>query len=224
MSVLKCNKLSKSFGSGRTQQVVLQDVTLSFDRGERCVLLGPSGSGKTTLLSILGCLLAPSTGSVEILDRQVDFARPGDLVEIRRTRIGFIFQHAQLLPFATIEENLSIVADNLGLGRQEQRRRVSRLLEEVGLTSIRRRKPAETSGGERQRIAVARALLNSPPILLADEPTASLDWSNGERIMELLVEMSTRHQALLLIVTHEPRIMPFVDRCLHVDLGKVFEQ
>jgi ABC-type lipoprotein export system ATPase subunit len=224
MQVLQCQNLGKSFGSGRTYQLVLDNVSLSFERGERCVIVGPSGSGKTTLLSILGCLLSPSTGTVQILDRPVDFRRSKELVQIRRSQIGFVFQSPRLLPFVNIEENLLLVARNLGVNCPEGRRRVTSLLDRLGLTSIRGRPPEEVSGGERQRVAIARSLLSRPPILLADEPTASLDWANGERVMQLLVQLATEHQSLLIIVTHDVRIMPFMQRVVRMDSGKVTEE
>jgi putative ABC transport system ATP-binding protein len=224
MAILECRRVSKSFGTGRARQLVLDDVSLSFDRAQLCALLGPSGSGKTTLLSILGCLLSPSSGDLTIQGSPVSFRQPGELVRLRRSTIGFVFQHSQLLPFLTIEENLLIVARNLGLDRRERRRRASELLDELGLTHIRGRPPDEASGGERQRVAVARAVLNRPPIVLADEPTASLDWVNGQRVMELLVRLATEARSLLLVVSHDPRILPFVERVIRVDSGKVGEE
>ena len=221
--MLTCHRLRKTFGHGRAAQSALHEVTTNFHRGETCALLGPSGSGKTTLLSILGCLLSPDEGELTIDGTAVNFRSPGTLANLRRQRIGFVFQHAQLLPFLTIEDNLRIVGENAGLGRSTLRSRISELLQSLGIADLRQRSPESASGGERQRVAIARALLHSPSILLADEPTASLDAANGDNVVRLLIDQAKQHNALLIVVTHDTRVIPRFDRVLHIDSGKVRE-
>jgi len=219
--ILQCTNLTKEFGSGRTGHRALDAVSLALERGDTCALLGPSGSGKTTLLSVIGCLLAPSEGGMKIDGEEVPFRRKRRLAAIRRLYIGFVFQHAQLLPFMTMIENLVIVGENAGLGLRQSVRRAEELLDRLGVADLRHKKPAVASGGERQRVAVARALIHSPPILLADEPTAALDWENGQKVVELLTEQSKTENAALITVTHDTRLIPMFSRTLHIDSGRL---
>lgn len=183
------------------------------------MLLGPSGSGKTTLLSVLGCLLAPDQGTVEIDGVLADFSSQQKLTELRRKHIGFVFQHSQLLPFLTARDNLAVVAANAGLSRQGISQRVGELVDYLGLSSCDSRKPHELSGGQRQRFAIARALLHRPTIILADEPTAALDWTNGQAAISLLSDQARLQNAALLVVTHDTRLIPAFDRAIHIDSG-----
>lgn len=221
MSALACHYLSKTYGRGDLAETALSGVSLECQRGEACVLLGPSGSGKTTLLSILGCLLSPTSGKVEIEGQQVPHGQPGKLIALRRHKIGFVFQHAQLLPFLNVERNLSVVARNAGLSRRDISLRIGELTETLGIAPYRHRKPAELSGGQRQRVAIARALLHRPPILLADEPTAALDWENGQAAIRLLIEQARAENSLLIVVTHDMRLVPLFDRVIRMESGRV---
>ncbi|MCY2993424.1 MAG: ABC transporter ATP-binding protein [Planctomycetota bacterium] len=221
--VIECTNITKDFGSGHTRQAVLAGVSLRFGAGESCVLLGPSGSGKTTLLSILGCLLSPTDGQLRLRGELVPFRSKGRLAWLRRRHIGFVFQQAQLLPFLTIEENLTAVGQNAGLDRRTLRNRVNELLDVLGLQDLRRKSPLQASGGERQRVAVARALVHWPPIILADEPTAALDWANGQNVVRLLAEQTQRMQSLLIAVTHDTRLVPMFQRTLRIDSGRIVE-
>ena len=223
MMIVECRQLGRTYGAGRAAQVALTDVSLQFERGEICSILGPSGSGKTTLLSILGCLLAPTRGELWVENVRVDHARPRQLVRLRRRLIGFVFQQARLLPFLSIEENLRLVGRNSGLPRQDLSRRIDRLLDELSLADVRNRSPDEASVGERQRASIARAILHRPPIVLADEPTASLDWPTGRRVMELLIQQAREEKALLIIVTHDPRAAALTHRSICIDSGKVLD-
>jgi putative ABC transport system ATP-binding protein len=223
-AVLECQDLRKSYGQGALAEPVLHGVTLALGRGEACVLLGPSGSGKTTLLSIFGCLLSPTSGALRIDGRVVDHAAPGQLVRLRRRQIGFVFQHAQLLPFLSVEQNIALVGRNAGLGRAEVARRVDELLARLDLAGLRGKTPDRVSGGQRQRVALARALVHRPPLILADEPTASLDWGNGQVVVRLLVEQARADHALLIAVTHDTRLLKWFDRVFHIDSGRVQEQ
>ena len=221
--VLECQQLHRVFGQGNLAEEVLCGVSVAFQRGETCVLMGPSGSGKTTLLSILGCLLSPTAGQVLLDGQKVNHGSPTVLARLRRDKIGFVFQHAQLLPFLTVAENLEIVGRNAGLPVREVGWRTDDLLARLGIEVLRARQPHELSGGQRQRVAIARALLHRPPIVLADEPTASLDWQQGEAAVRLLVEQAEAVGAMVLAVTHDVRLLPFFQRHLRLSEGRLEE-
>jgi putative ABC transport system ATP-binding protein len=221
--VLECRRIGHVFGAGALGETVLRDVSLAFAAGERCVLMGPSGSGKTTLLSILGCLLSPTSGELILDGERVNHERPGSLSALRRQKIGFVFQHAQLLPFLSLYENLAIVGRNSGLQGDDLKLRLNDLLERLGIAELRKKLPHQASGGQRQRFAIARAVLHRPAILLADEPTAALDWQNGEAAVRLLVEQAQREGTLLITVTHDARLLPLFERTLHIANGQVAE-
>ncbi|MCQ8105138.1 ABC transporter ATP-binding protein [Methylomonas sp. SURF-2] len=223
-SVMACQGISKSYGAGDILERVLKRVDLELFEGQASVLVGPSGSGKTTLLSILGCLLAPSEGQLLIADQTVNFSDKSSLTEVRRKKLGFIFQHAQLLPFLTIEENLAIVGRNAGMEDMDIKQRLDGLLQRLELKVMRYKYPAQLSGGQRQRVAIARALLHRPSIVLADEPTAALDWNTGKTVVELLLEQARLEKAVLVVVTHDTRMLPLFDRILTIADGLLSEQ
>lgn len=223
-SVLICQSITKNYGSGDMVERVLKCVDLTFYEGQASVLIGPSGSGKTTLLSILGCLLAPSEGQLIITDSAVNFSDKSSLTEVRRQKLGFIFQHAQLLPFMTIEDNLAIVGRNAGMDDADIQQRLDNLLARLELQAMRHKYPPQLSGGQRQRVAIARALLHRPSIVLADEPTAALDWQTGKTVVELLLEQVRLEKAVLVVVTHDTRMLPLFDRILSMADGLVYEQ
>lgn len=223
-SIMSCLGISKSYGSGEMLEQVLKPVDLEFFQGQASVLIGPSGSGKTTLLSILGCLLAPSEGQLLIENGSVNFSDKSSLTEVRRQKLGFIFQHAQLLPFLTIEENLALIGLNAGMHKDDVKQRLENLLGRLELLPMRLKYPSQLSGGQRQRVAIARALLHRPSIVLADEPTAALDWNTGKTVVELLLEQARREQAVLVVVTHDTRMLPLFDRILSIADGILTEQ
>lgn len=222
--IMTCRGICKSYGSGEIIEQVLKRVDLEFLQGQASVLIGPSGSGKTTLLSILGCLLAPSEGELSIAGQRVNFFDKSSLTEVRRQKLGFIFQHAQLLPFLTIEENLTIVGRNAGMEDSDIKQRLDNLLGRLELIAMRYKYPPQLSGGQRQRVAIARALLHRPSIVLADEPTAALDWNTGKTVVELLLEQARLEQAVLVVVTHDTRMLPLFDRILSIADGILSEQ
>jgi len=221
-TALACYNLTKSYGTGSIAETALTDVSLTFHAGESCVLLGPSGSGKTTLLSIFGCLLSPTSGTVELDGKLVKYSSAADLTRLRRNAIGFVFQHAQLLPFLTVRENLAVVAENSRVAPSVPHiaKRIVALLDQLGITQYAHRKPGDLSGGQRQRVAIARALLHRPKIILADEPTAALDWENGQSAVRLLAEQAKDDGALLIAVTHDTRLIEFFDRVIHLESGR----
>lgn len=221
---LSCQCVSKSYGEGELAEMALSGASLEIRGGEACVLLGPSGSGKTTLLSILGCLLTPSSGTVAIGGVTVPFSEPKSLGALRRERLGFVFQHAQLLPFLSAEENVTVVAQNSGLSRRDAKERATELLFQLGMEKAFGKRPEELSGGQRQRVAIARALVHRPPVVLADEPTAALDWHHGGAVADLLVEHTRAAGAALLVVTHDRRLVPRFDRIFGMEEGYLAEE
>jgi putative ABC transport system ATP-binding protein len=221
--ILECIDVRHTFGQGELAENVLRGISASFEATQTCVLMGPSGSGKTTLLSILGCLLTPTSGQLMLQGNKVDFTARGSLGRLRRDKIGFVFQHAQLLPFLTVAENLELIGRNAGLSSQMLEQRVGELLERLEIAAMKHKRPDQLSGGQRQRVAVARALLTRPPVLLADEPTASLDWQHGEAAVRLLVEQARAEGALLLAVTHDARLLPLFNRHLSISEGRLLE-
>ena len=209
---MACQGICKSYGAGEILELVLKRVDLEFFEGQASVL------------SILGCLLAPSEGELIIADQTVNFSDKSSLTEVRRQKLGFIFQHAQLLPFLTIEENLAIVGRNAGMTDTDIKQRLDNLLERLELKVMRYKFPSQLSGGQRQRVAIARALLHRPSIVLADEPTAALDWHTGKTVVELLLEQARLEQAVLVVVTHDTRMLPLFDRILSIADGILTEQ
>jgi putative ABC transport system ATP-binding protein len=203
---------------------MLLGVSASFAAGEVCVLMGPSGSGKTTLLSILGCMLRPTAGELKVCGESVDWRSPGRLTHFRRVHLGFVFQHAQLLPFLSVAENLEVVGRNAGLSAKPLADRIEELLGRLGIAAMRHKKPDHLSGGQRQRVAIARAVLHRPSILLADEPTGALDWHHGQEAVRLLVEQAQAEGALLLTVTHDTRLLPMFGRVLRIEDGRLSEE
>ncbi|PYL60898.1 MAG: hypothetical protein DMF24_08855 [Verrucomicrobia bacterium] len=223
-AILECDDVRKAYssGEGRSEEV-LHGITITLSRGECVILLGPSGSGKTSLLSILGCLLTPTSGELRIDNEVVDFSSTTTLTERRRSTIGFVFQHAHLLPFLTVEENLATVGRNAGVAPAELARRITALLELLRLESAAMKFPSQLSGGQRQRVALGRALVHDPSIILADEPTASLDWENGTIVTDMLINRARELGAVLVVVTHDTRLIPRFNRVLQMEGGNVIE-
>ncbi len=220
---LACEAIHHCFGQGALAETVLDDVGLELLPGQASLLMGPSGSGKTTLLSILGCLLSPSSGRVWIEGQLVEFRSQTTLGLLRRSKLGFVFQHARLLPFLSVRENLTVIGRNGGLRGKELAQRVEELTDRLGIQSHLTKLPAQLSGGQQQRVAIARALMLRPAIILADEPTAALDWKHGQEAVQLLVEQAQSAGASLLTVTHDARLRPLFDRVFNIDGGKICE-
>jgi putative ABC transport system ATP-binding protein len=210
-------EVHKGFGVGPRRRLILRGVSLAVAAGETVYLVGPSGSGKTTLLSILGCILTPDGGSVRILGQEVARLRPAQQAAFRRQRIGFVFQSFNLFPTLSALDNVRLALSMQGLSLRAATVRGNDLLEQVGLGSRARLRPAQLSTGECQRVAVARALAAGPSILLADEPTAALDADNGQAVMHLLQRLVHERGGTLIIVTHDERIFPFADRILRLE-------
>jgi putative ABC transport system ATP-binding protein len=223
-TVIRAQGLSKIYREGATELRALQEVDLEVRAGELTLLMGPSGSGKTTLLSILGCILRASNGKLEVLGEEVSALPEKELPRIRREAIGFVFQGFNLFPTLTAAENVSLALDVRGQRGAAAKKRGEELLAEVGLAQKARSFPADLSGGQKQRVAIARALAGDPPILLADEPTAALDWTSGRAVIELLQRLARVHGRAVVMVTHDPRVLSFGDRIIHLEDGKIVRE
>lgn len=217
-SIIAAENVSKTLGSGAAQVRALRDVNLSLDGG-LTMLMGPSGSGKTTLLSILGAMLTPSEGKVEICGRSTQGAGAETLAEIRRRYVGFVFQTFHLFPTLSAAENIQLALDVRGERGAMARARTREVLTRVDLTHKADAKPRELSGGEQQRIAIARAIVAEPAVILADEPTAALDSANGQAIMALLAAIAREPNRAVLVVTHDTRLTGFADHTLRIEDG-----
>jgi putative ABC transport system ATP-binding protein len=211
----------KFLGEGAAQVQALKGVSLAVVGGELTLLMGPSGSGKTTLLSILGCMLTPTSGIVKVGGRDTNGADPEALARIRRDHIGFVFQSYHLFPTLTALDNVRLALDVRGENAQHALRKSKEALAMVGLALKMTSYPRELSGGEQQRVAIARAIVGNPSIILADEPTAALDSENGHAIMSVLAEIAKDRGRGVLVVTHDPRIVPFADRIVRIEDGKI---
>ena len=223
-TVIRAKGLSKVYHEGATELRALQDVDLEVRAGELTLLMGPSGSGKTTLLSILGCILRASEGELEVLGEDVSSLSESELPRIRREGIGFVFQGFNLFPTLTAAENVALALDVRGIRAGEAKKRGEELLAEVGLAQKARAFPADLSGGQKQRVAIARALAGDPPILLADEPTAALDSTSGRTVIELLQRLARVHGRAVVMVTHDPRVLPFGDRIIQLEDGRIVRE
>jgi putative ABC transport system ATP-binding protein len=223
MAVLEAKSVTKNYREGGTVVPVLRGVSLAIRRGEVVALEGPSGSGKTTLLFVLGCLLTPTTGRVIVDGLGVDPARPDRLPLFRRRSIGFVFQRDHLFGALTAVENVEYALNLRGQQGGAARCEAERLLDAVGLVDRRDALPRDLSGGQRQRVAIARALVGSPPILLADEPTASLDSRLGALVLDLFRSLAKREGRAVLIVTHDPNVRAIADRVLSIRDGLLAE-
>jgi putative ABC transport system ATP-binding protein len=222
-TLLSVKDVTKIYGQGPGRVVAVDGVTLEVWPGEVALILGPSGSGKTTLLSILGCLLRPTRGQVLANGSDVSRLSDRELSRLRREQIGFVFQSFNLLPFLTVRQNVEVVLNLRGVGGAAARARAADLLRQVGLGHRLGFPPTNLSGGEKQRVAVARALANDPALLLADEPTGNLDSQSGRAVIELLAGLARKRGRGVVIVTHDTRILDVADRVYHLADGALSE-
>lgn len=204
--ILKTKTLSKYYGSGHTEVKAVNNVSLDVMPGEIVLIMGPSGSGKTTLLSMLGGLLRPTRGSIEIDDNDITLLDESRLPEIRALKIGFIFQAFNLLDALNVEENILFPSQLRQGGIPRARHRANNLIEQLGLEHRRRALPKKLSGGEKQRVAIARALINEPKLILADEPTGNLDSQTGQEVIMILHDIARDDGCSVVLVTHDPRV------------------
>jgi putative ABC transport system ATP-binding protein len=218
---IDAQSVEKKFESGGVETRVLKSVSFCAVQGEFVMLVGPSGSGKTTLLSILGCVLRPSAGSLALLGRDVGACSDADLPRLRSSLIGFVFQGHNLIAALSAEENIALQMQLRGFSRADSVREARLLLDRVGLGHRRDHKPDQLSGGQRQRVAVARAMAGRPPIILADEPTASLDVENGLIVTRMMKELASERGHTVVVVTHDNRIFDYADRIERIEDGLI---
>ncbi len=221
---LRVNHVSRSFGTGDVKVVALRDASLELCKGEFALLMGPSGSGKSTLLAILSGLLRPTAGQVEVHGQDYWALSDAEQEAFRREHFGFVFQNYNLFPALTALQQLEIVLRwGDGVAAREALVRSSRMLDQLGLGKKGNLRPAQLSGGEKQRVALGRALVKEPAFCFADEPTSALDWEHGQAVVRLLRAAAHERGATVLAVTHDPRLIPFADRVFTVEDGYLAE-
>jgi len=224
--VIAVENISKTYGSGESAVKAIKEATFEIFSGETVALLGPSGSGKTTLITMIGCITEPSGGSL-MLDGKRVYDRKwliDDTRRLRREKIGFIFQAHNLIPFLNVRENVTLVPLMNGVLDQTANAKAKELLEYLGVGDKLDKFPSQLSGGQSQRVAIARSLANSPKIILADEPTAALDGERALSVMKLLRKLAHEQEVAIVVVTHDERMLPLFDRILRVDDGVVHEE
>lgn len=213
---------SKVYPLGKTEVRALSDVSLAIEEGEFTTIAGPSGCGKSTLLNLIGCMDMPTSGEVYIEGRPISKLKDKELTRLRLEKLGFIFQSFNLIPVLTVFQNVEFPLLIQGkLTGKERAAKVEALIEEVGLRDQRRQKSNELSGGQRQRVAIARALVTAPRIVLADEPTANLDSSTGERIIDLMKAINQTHKTTFIFSTHDPQVMQHAKRVIRLKDGRL---
>jgi putative ABC transport system ATP-binding protein len=216
-----CRGVTKVFGQGDTQVQALRGIDLEMSLGELTMLVGPSGIGKTTLLSVITGLLDATAGDLVVLGERPNRLSPEDLILFRRKNLGFVFQQYNLIPALTAAENVAVPLLADGVKRQPAVARGKELLATLGMAHRAQALPSELSGGEQQRVELARALINEPRLIVCDETTSALDGRNGHAVMELLSAMAVRPDRAVIIVTHDARIFDFADRIAHMDDGRI---
>ena len=220
---IEIHNLGKHYAEGDQQRRIFADLNLEIGRGEFVALLGQSGSGKSTLLNLLGGIDLPDAGQIQIAGQTLTALSEAERTRFRRRHVGFVFQFFNLIPTLTVEENLLLPLELNGTATAERRDNALALLDRVGLSDRRRSFPERLSGGEQQRLAILRALVHEPWLLLADEPTGNLDTANGERVLELLLALHRQAETTVVMVTHSREIASRADRVLVLDAGHIRE-
>jgi putative ABC transport system ATP-binding protein len=223
-TALSAQGLVKRFKAGRNTVDVLKGVDFSAQHGQVTMVMGPSGSGKSTLIAALSGLLKPDEGKVSALGEDLWSRGNGRIDRFRLQHCGFIFQGFNLFPALTAIQQVTTVLRHKGLSRADARRVAADALEEVGLKSRMNQRPHQLSGGEKQRIAIARAIAKQPTLLFADEPTSALDGENGQIVIRLLRRAAVEHHAAVICVTHDPRLEAFADRIIHIEDGRILPE
>ncbi len=219
-AVVEGTGLTKRFGTGDATVIAVDAVDIRIEEGELVMIMGDSGCGKTTLISLLGCILTPDAGELRIDGESIDLVNE-DLSVIRHEKIGFVFQLFHLLPYLTALENVMVAMDIAGTKPVEAENRATELLAQVGLSDRLHHRPAQLSGGEKQRVSFARALANRPKIIFADEPTANLDSRQSDNLMNLIQELRQEHQTTIAIVTHHEGLKENADRVIQMKDGRI---
>ncbi|BCD00197.1 ABC transporter ATP-binding protein [Bacillus cereus] len=220
-SLLKLDKVSKVYGEGNTEVTALHPMSLDVKAGEFIGIVGPSGSGKSTLLSIAGALLSPSKGDIYIREQNITKLSEKEMTDIRLKKIGFIFQFANLVPYLNVKEQLLYIAKLKKENKKESEKRADHLLAAFGLGERKNHYPNQLSGGEKQRVAIARAFMNNPDLILADEPTASLDSKRAREVVEMMKREVKESQKAAIMITHDERMLDVCDRILTLRDGQL---
>jgi putative ABC transport system ATP-binding protein len=223
---IRIEGLSKRYGEGQSAVDALKDVNMHIAPGEVVGLVGPSGSGKTTLLKCLGAVIEPTRGRMTLGGEVIyDNAwKTRDLRTLRRDRIGFVFQAPYLIPFLDVTDNVALLPMLAGRANKDARARAVELLQALDVAHRAKAQPSELSGGEQQRVSIARALANRPPVILADEPTAPLDSERALAVVRILNQMATQYQTAIIVVTHDEKIIPTFKRIYHIRDGRTAEE
>ncbi len=211
--------ISKNYQDGEQVIEVLKNVSLEVAQGEFVAIVGPSGAGKSTFLSIAGALLSPTEGEIAIGGTTLNSMSEKALTKVRLDKVGFIFQGANLIPYLSVRDQLLVIAELSGEKGSAAKERADKLLQELGLTARQNNYPESLSGGEKQRVAIARALMNDPDIILADEPTASLDANRGHKVVQMIADEVKRKNKAAIMVTHDERVLDLVDRVIRIEDG-----
>lgn len=220
---LLMEQVSKIYGDGDRSVRVLNQVSLKVKAGEFVAIVGPSGAGKSTFLSVAGALLTPTSGLIAIDGEEISGLKEAEQHRIRLEKIGFIFQSANLIPYLTVRDQLLLISELAGLPKAVARMKANQLLERLGLSHRSHAYPESLSGGERQRAAIARAWMNDPELILADEPTASLDSERGRDVVQMLAEEVKLRGKAAVMVTHDLRMLDLCDRVVHIEDGRLKE-
>jgi putative ABC transport system ATP-binding protein len=222
--VVRAQSLQKEYRRGSERIAVLQDINLEIPRGDFLALMGPSGSGKTTLLNLIGGLDRPTSGTVEVAGEPISRLSDGQLARWRSRHIGFVFQFYNLLPVLTAEKNVELPLLLTKLSAAQRRQHVATALSVVGLADRARHYPRQLSGGQEQRVGIARAIVTDPTLLLCDEPTGDLDRKSGDEILDLLQALNREHGKTIIMVTHDPHAAARARRTLHLDKGSLVSE
>ncbi len=223
MKLIELKKISKIYRMGKIDVAALQSIDLDIDKGEYLAIMGPSGSGKSTLMNVIGCLDTPSSGEYHLTGDNVSRLSDNELAAIRNRKIGFVFQTFNLLPRMNARKNVELPLIYSGMKKKDREHRAVELLEKVGIGDRVNHLPGELSGGQRQKVAIARALANNPDIILADEPTGNLDSRSGEEIMKIFDDLN-KEGVTLIVVTHEKDIAKHMHYIIHLKDGLIVEK
>ena len=221
MSIVELDRVTKHYRQGSLDVAALRGLTLTVDAGEFTAICGPSGSGKTTALNLIGALDRPTSGRISVEGRDLGPLSRRELSQLRRDRIGFVFQAYNLMPVLTAYENAEIVLALQRVPAAERRERVMELLRDVGLLGMENRRPDELSGGEQQRVAIARAIASNPAVILADEPTANVDSETAEMLLDIMEKLNRERGVTFLFSTHDPRVMNRARRVVRIVDGRI---
>jgi len=219
--IIRLKNVTKTYRMGNVDVNAVKGVSLDISQGEFVAVTGPSGSGKSTLMNMIGCLDYPTKGSIYLDDQDISTLEESDLAQIRGKKIGFIFQTFNLIPILSAAENVSLPMIFQGVSKEKRMKRAAELLKIVGLKERIHHKPNELSGGEMQRVAIARSLANDPEVILADEPTGNLDSVNGKIVMETLRNLNKKEKKTIIMVTHDQNLMKYAKRIIRIRDGQI---